>query len=63
MMSENLLVSTVCSLCCISDGTFASCGCIDDLLMLCACVVKLEQLRNTGSRGLEGWVLTQALTL
>ena len=63
MMPENLLVSIVCSLCCISNGTLASCSCIGDLLMLCACVVKLEQLGNTRSRGFAGWALMWASTL
>ena len=63
MTPVNLLVSMVCSLHCISNGTFASCSCIGDLLMSCACVVKLEWLGNTGHRGLEGWVLSCTLTL
>ena len=38
MMPVNLLVSIVFSLHCISNRTLASCSCIGDLLLLCACV-------------------------
>ena len=38
MMPVNLLVSMVFSLHCISNGKFASCICIGDLLLLFACV-------------------------
>ena len=42
MMPVNLLVSIVSSLHCMSNGTSESCICIGTLLLLCACVVKLE---------------------
>ena len=51
---------------CISNGTFSSCICICDLLLLCACVWKLELSRNTGSRGFASdgdWDLSCALLL
>ena len=51
MMPVNLLVSMVFSLHCISNGMFAPCCCIGDLLLSCACVWKLELSGNTGSRG------------
>ena len=63
MMPVNLLVSMVFSLHCISNVTFASCTCIGDLLLSCACVWKLELSGNTGSRGFEGWDLSCALSL
>ena len=51
MMPVNLLVSVVFSLHCISNRTFASCSCIGDLLLSCACVWKLELSGSTGSKG------------
>ena len=62
IISANLLVSILLSFCCMSNGTFASCSWIGDLLLSCACIVKLEWLGKAGSRGSKGWVLTLALT-
>ena len=39
MMHVNLLFNIVLGLCCISVRMFASCSCIGDLLLSCACVV------------------------
>ena len=51
IMHVNSLFNTVLSLCCITGRTFASCSCIHDLLLSCACIWKLDWSRNTGSRG------------
>ena len=63
MMLENLLVSMECNCCCVSGGMSASCSWIGDLLLSCACVMKLEQLGKAGSRGFEYSFLSEALPL